>query len=147
MNSRPSRHIVALVSLLVFLLTGQAAAHGYVWCLGADGHTALEYAARDNCGPASEGACRNGHAERTPGALAGDEHCGPCLDIPATFDAAPRQARPQKEYIQARIEPAAGSEVFPLPRFVPVLAAGLHLQPPPRITPTILHLRTVVLLN
>jgi len=147
MKSRPSRHILALVSLLVFLLTGQAAAQGYVWCLGEDGHAALEYAASTSCRPAPVEPCRDGHAGGMPGALAGDEHCGPCLDIPAVFDAARRPAQSPREYFPPQAGPAARVEISRHPRCVPLLTADLQPQPPPRISQAILAHRTVVLLN
>ncbi|HEY7744955.1 MAG TPA: hypothetical protein VIA07_01365 [Desulfuromonadales bacterium] len=73
-----ARHAVAIVSLLAFLLTGQAGAFGLVLCFGADGHAAVEQDHSSECGLA--GGCP------TPDQVGthcddSTEHGTPCTDV------------------------------------------------------------------
>lgn len=147
MRRQPSRYSVSLIALLIFLLTGQTGVQGYVWCLGEDGHTELEYAEYVTCGSAE--------AERMQDCHAGDgltenhvdeDHCGPCLDIPTFLEAASRR----------NLDDLAFKTPLPVPRFVGIttpavvqqaFVGNLRAQPPPRISETIRAHRTVVLLN
>ena len=97
MYLRIPRYLVALISVMVFVLAGQTSVQGYVWCLGENRHAALEHPVAGDC---------HG-AERAPG-VCGDEHsdneddsfhafcevasCGPCLDLPASVKANFRRA-------------------------------------------------------
>jgi len=138
--------MLALVSLLIFLLTGQIGVQGYVWCLGEDGHAALEYAAGDSCGPGAQTQDRDCHGEGIFDLPSQDEHCGPCLDIPHSLDAASRRTQDHKGFPFHFGFPAM-VQGSPVPTFARTLTANLYPQPPPRISQTILSLRTVVLLN
>jgi len=146
MRANRSRHIVALVSLLVFLLAGQAGAQGYVWCLGEDGHTALEYAAGNSCNPD----VGDQHSPGFQGDQIGphssqEDQCGPCLDVPASLEVASRSAdAPKKLKVQIGSPPVVQSA--PLRTSPSVFASAPCYQPPPRISQTILLHRTVVFL-
>lgn len=137
--------MVALICLLVFVLTGQAGVQGYVWCLGEDGHAVLEYASGKGCGPdwAPQGG-PDGHRQAFAHLESGD-HCGPCLDIPTTFEATARRS-PSAKFSAA---PAAAAPAFspPLPAFARAETVSLSPQPPPRPRQSLLFQRTVVLLN
>jgi len=146
MKTRPSRLIVAFVSLLVFLLSGQAGVQGYVWCLGEDGHAALEYAANAACGQGAEHQDRACGADETVNLPPLQEHCGSCFDIPTSADATSRRLQKNEELpVYVRFPAAFQSSL--LPGCVRGLEGNLNLQPPPRISQAILSLRTVVLLN
>jgi len=146
MKKRPSRHIIAFVSLLVFLLSGQAGVQGYVWCLGEDGHAALEYPANAACGQGAEHQGRDCGAEETVNLPPLKEHCGSCLDIPTSADATSRRLQ-ENEELPVHVRFPAAFEASLLPGCVRELEGNLNLQPPPRISQAILSLRTVVLLN
>ena len=140
--------MIALFSLLTFLFTGQAGAQGYIWCLGEDGHSALEYAASDTCGPSPQQLeqTQQCHGEEIRETSAQEEHCGPCYDLPTTFEAASRRTQDRKDFT-AQIEFPATIQVASLPTFARTLTSNLYPQPPPRISQAILAHRTVVLLN
>jgi hypothetical protein len=146
MKAMHFRHIISLVSLLVFLLTAQTGVQGYVWCLGEDGRSALEYAAVDTC---RSGAQPLDQASRWEGIfdfLSQEKRCGPCLDVPFSFDAASRRAQVHKIF-PSHIGSPATVQVSPVPNFARVFTTNLYPQPPPRISQTIHFQRTVVLLN
>lgn len=153
MHKRVSRYIVALIGVLVFLLTGQPGVQGYVWCLGEDGHAALEYAENNTCGPeavAQEQGCHvdEGLAHDEPGheEFGSEDNCGPCLDIPATLEVASSKSQDHKDF-----HAPVG---FPVPEHTLVAAVRaadlpieLLAQPPPRVSQSLRAHRTVVLLN
>lgn len=146
MRANRSRHIVALVSLLVFLLAGQAGAQGYFWCLGEDGQTALEYAAGNSCSPDVRGQQTSGcHGDHIGPLSSQEEHCGPCLDLPATLEVASRGTdAPKKLKVQIGFPPVI--QVVPPHTFASVSVSPPCHQPSPRISQTILLQRTVVFL-
>lgn len=146
MSVNRSRHIVALVSLLVFLLAGQAGAQGYFWCLGEDGHTALEYAAGNSCSPDARDQQRSGcHGDHIGPLSSQEDHCGPCLDLPATLEVASRGTdAPKKLKVQIGTPPVI--QVAPLHTFASVFVSPPCHQPPPHISHSILLQRTVVFL-
>jgi hypothetical protein len=141
MKMKALRQLFAIISLLAFLLTGQASAFGFVLCLGDDGHAALEYALDEACGEGPDE--RSG--EPACGLSAIDEHCGPCLDLDPSLHAA--SVRPQDHLKFPPITMPAVMPASPVPVFVRVHIANLYPQPPPQISQAILFLRTVVLLN
>ncbi|PLX82324.1 MAG: hypothetical protein C0617_14485 [Desulfuromonas sp.] len=149
MRLHRSRHVVSLVSLLILMLAGQSVAMSYVWCIGEDGHTALEYAAGDSCGPAPEKRSHDHHSEQSSDLSSHmsseDEHCGPCLDLQASVDAGPTRQRDTQELSDQLPLPAI-IQTPSVPAFVRVLTTSLHPQPPPRIAPSIRSHRTIVLL-
>ena len=148
MHSRPSRHLVVFISLLVFLLTGQAGVQGYVWCLGEDGHTALEYAKNNTCNSGMTSVKQDCHLEAftVPQDLSDGDHCGPCLDIPASLEAHSFRYELHKYFdTSAELPLTICFSRSPVPVQVVI---NDHLdRPPPRISQTLLSHRTVVLLN
>jgi len=78
MQMKRVRHAVAIVSLLAFLLTGQAGAFGLVLCLGADGHAAVE---QEHCGDSGlAGGCPTPDQVGTH-CDGSAEHDTPCTDV------------------------------------------------------------------
>jgi hypothetical protein len=145
MKTTPSRYIVSIVSLMIFLLSGQAGVQGYVLCLGENGHAALEYVDVSGCGAGEQ----QGHQdcqEENRDLHSHEEHCGPCLDLPASLEAASRRTQDHEDLTAQAWFPSA-LQVSPLPTFIRILTASLYPQPPPRVSQTILAHRTVVLLN
>jgi len=138
--------MLALVSLLIFLLTGQIGVQGYVWCLGEDGHAALEYAAGGSCGPGAQPQDQDCHGEVIFDLPSQEEHCGPCLDIPHSLNAISKRTQDHKDF-QSHILFQSTAQVSAIPAFSRTLTANLYPQPPPRISQAILSHRTVVLLN
>jgi hypothetical protein len=91
MQMKRVRHAVAIVSLLAFLLTGQAGAFGLVLCLGADGHAAVE---QEHCGDSGlAGGCPTPdqvgtHCERSA------EHGTPCTDVKPSLSTVTHRNKP-----------------------------------------------------
>ena len=148
MQAKSPRYILAIVSLLAFLLSGPTGVQGYVWCLGEDGHAALELAESNACRPAAcpeEQECHD--EEDTIHCSHQEEHCGPCLDIQASLQATClRNQQHQKDLIAPAGVHAPGQSVTS-PVCVQLLTNNHLSLPPPRISQTILAHRTVVLLN
>jgi hypothetical protein len=151
MYLRIPRYLVALISVMVFVLAGQTSVQGYVWCLGENGHAALEHPVAGDC---------HG-AERAPG-VCGDEHsdneddafhafcevasCGPCLDLPASVKANFRRAGDFDADDILIDLPLVGFS-FPLAASSDQFIPQLFPQPPPETDPFLVSLRTVVLLH
>jgi len=79
MRMRVSRYFLVLCGLLAYTLTFQAGAHGYVLCLGEDGHVAMEVKAVGACSPESKDTTCEVITDE-PLNLDVD-HCPPCLDV------------------------------------------------------------------
>lgn len=139
------RNRLLLLVLLAFVLTGQGRVYGYVWCFGEDGHTRMESALGGSCG-GEEGAdavrpCPSAAPE--PSVAAADEHCGPCLDLPAASDSLQSRIRNGHD-LSSELLPPAGATAPAVPVFIRVLTANLTPQPPPRPDVSLLVLRSVV---
>ncbi|BCA80864.1 hypothetical protein [Desulfuromonas sp. AOP6] len=146
MKTSPPRYLLALVCLLVFLLTGQASVQGYVLCIGADGHTALEFAGNKACNPKkSPLPVGHDHHEEEASHFDGDSHCGPCLDIPATLELTSSRQQQSDDLATAALPLPVPFVAAPV--FVSILTNDLLAHPPPRLSQSILIHRTVVLLN
>jgi hypothetical protein len=116
MQMKRARHAVAFVSLLAFLLTGQAGAFGFVLCLGADGHVAVE---QEHCGD-------NGLGGRCPtpdqvGTHCDDsaEHGTPCTDVQPSLSTVTHRNEPTLNAPAA----AAAALLFP-PATLPLPSAA-----------------------
>jgi hypothetical protein len=121
-----------------------AAPSGYVWCVTADGHSALEVAIAGDC-------AWDGHAETTESSAhvalsADDDSCGLCLDLSTSHHWV--NGRPRQDELTVsllvNIAPAAAVAAVPVPAGDP----NTHrvVDSPPRIPETILYHRTIVLL-
>lgn len=147
MLKRTSRPIVAFVSLMLFLVTGQVSVQGYVWCLGEDGHAALEYAENNSCGAEPEARQQDCHDEENAlSDLGQDEHCGPCLDIPATLEVTSFHDKYQKNLQAPPGLPITAQSLSSL-AFSQALSTNQLAQPPPRVSQSLIAHRTVVLLS
>jgi len=146
MRLKLSRHIVAIGSLLLFLLTSQVGVQGYFWCLGDEGHAALESIAGTPCAPWGKAPNQPGHGDEFPNIAAQQENCGSCFDIPASFEATTRITRDHSDLSVPLQRPVAVA-VSVIPSFVRIPVPNLCPSPPPRITQTLLFQRTVVLLT
>ncbi len=142
-----SKHIVVCISLVVFLFTGQTSVQGYVWCVAESGHTVLEYAKNNSCTSEPTAVKEDCHSEQgLLGDLEQDDHCGPCLDVPATLEVTNSRHQDQKE-ILAPVGLPVQSLLSPDRIFANVLISDLLSQPPQWFSQTLLAHRTVVLLN
>jgi hypothetical protein len=140
MVDRLFRRLLAALVVSAFLLGGQGSVHGYVLCFGENGHAAFEQAAWNGCGDQPPVAAGELHP-----ALSGpDEHCGPCLDLPAFQETLQARSR-----AGSHVPVQSPASVFVQTPAVPVcardLTASLIPQPPPRPDGTLLALRSVVL--
>lgn len=138
-----------LIALLVLILAGQNAALGYVWCIGEDGHAALEYTAGTGCGPEPAEASTHCPEQDAAFALPQEDHCGPCLDIPHSLNAAAnsRSLRDQLDEGVSVLPAVVVEAPVALPPAAQLLTLNLAPQPPPRLSQALRALRTVVLLN
>jgi hypothetical protein len=137
------RHLPLLCLLVLSLLAGQTSAFGYVWCIGADGHTRIEGATNGACGEA-EDTCPPAPGDLRPSLSSADEHCGPCLDLPPAGDTLQNRSRPSHDFDVLLLPPAI-AQAPAGPVFIRTLTANLIPDPPPRPHETLLALRTVVL--
>ena len=146
MHNPPSRKLIALFSLLLFTLCGQAGAQAFVWCIGEDGHAALEYAAGDACGPTSDRERETCHKElfELPAA---DEHCGPCTDISPSLEVTSGRSWDPQDFQAPLLALPATLEAPYNQALAGLFTVSLYPQPPPGPNQTLLCLRTVVLLN
>jgi hypothetical protein len=145
MNRTYHSKLVTCLFLTVFLVVSVGSVFGYAWCVGDDGHVEVSYAS-------SRGCCDDDLKSHTADrdvvlglSQSGGESCGLCLDFSVQYDAVffkrvkrdltiPVAALPSNVLFPNTVE---GSQ-----RVVDNLV--LH---PPRVSQTILTLRTVVLLN
>lgn len=144
MRMRVSRYLMVLCGFLVYTLTFQAGAHGYVLCLGEDGHVAMEIKAVGSCGPGTQDSTCEVITE-TPITIDQD-HCPPCLDVTTSHGVA------LKRDGQGPDIPPMPVASFAAPIAVPPVASSLYS--PTRATHALTHVdqtlrahRTVVLLN
>jgi len=138
--------MAALMSLLVILMTAQAGAQGYVWCVGSDGHSALEPAEGDDCRVTGKD---DGKCCSPAGALdffTGEEESDSCIDIALSFDTLSNRHNTQQDLsIQP---PLHAVEVFQSTQpYVWAVTVRLYPQRPTWIQQAMLSLSTTVLLN
>ena len=138
--------MAALMSLLVVLMTAQAGAQGYVWCVGSDGHSALESAEGDECRGADKD---DGKCCSPAGALdlsSGEEESDSCIDIALSFDTVSNRLSIQQNLsIQP---PLHAVEAFQSTQpYVWAVTVRLYPQRPTWIQQALLSLSTTVLLN
>jgi hypothetical protein len=135
-----------LMSLLVILMTAQAGAQGYIWCVGSDGHSALESAEGDDCrvtGKDDEKCCS------PAGALdfaSGEEENDSCIDIALSFDAASNRLNTHQDLsIQPPLHAVEALQSTQPYRWA--VTIRLYPQRPTWIQQALLSLSTTVLLN
>jgi len=151
MNIRFPRYFVALISVMVFVLAGQTGVQGYVWCLGENGHAALEHPVAGDCHGAerAQGHCGDEHSsdeDEAFQAFCETASCGPCLDLPASIEANFRRAGDFDADDILIDSPLVGFS-FPLALSSNQFIPQLYPQPPPDIDPFLVAHRTVVLLH
>lgn len=134
-----------LISLLIYLTIIPMQLSNYVLCIGADGHVALEASVNGCCTDVH--AFGSEHAEVTiAGTTTEEDHCGPCIDL-AIF--VPLNA-------QLYLVPANDGSIHPtVSSFTlvthrkstsAILALTHPLHPSLLINPTLIALRTTILL-
>ena len=134
-----------LCLLTICLLTSPAISLGYVWCVSADGHAMLETAFSCDC-------CKGSPVPRATGCpqvtlTANTDCCGPCLMVPTApcWSSAPtRNAEAPASIPAAHAPVVVVTQLSLADRF---LTNHLVIDPPPRTSDSILHLRTIVLRN
>lgn len=133
-----------LCLLALCLLTNPAGTFGYVWCVSADGHAALEVATAGNCG--LDNPVPTTDANPSVSLTIETDDCGPCLDVSPSH----QWGSPRSRQDQAPVS---------FPTEFPLLVVGMPTPPParflnqhrvvnlsPRTPDPILHHRTTVLL-
>ena len=144
MRMRLPRYFKALCGLLVYALTVQAGAHGYVLCLGDDGRVAIEVNVNNACGSAAQDSTCEVITDKP---IAFDEdHSLPCLDVTTSRDVA---LKPNGQSLD--IPPVSGATLA-APISAPPAVSSLFR--PPQVSHETAHVsqtlrahRTVVLLN
>jgi len=141
MKFNRARQVVAIISLLAFLLTGQAGAFGLVLCIGADGHAAVEQDHRGGCARA-EGcptpAPTETHCEGSA------EHGTPCTDVEQSCSTATRRYEPTLNVAVVAAAPLSPIPPFSLPcaALAASMRSGADSTSPPL---TLQVLRTTIL--
>jgi len=79
MFTRRLNNLPLFCLLLLCLLTSPISTFGYVWCVGADGHAAIETAMAGDCGLGSP-TPTTGCDAKISETVATDD-CGSCLDV------------------------------------------------------------------
>jgi hypothetical protein len=116
MQMKRVRNAVAIVSLLAFLLTGQAGAFGLVLCLGANGHVAVEQEHCSDNGFAGGCATLGQAGTHCDGSA---EHDTPCTDVqPSLSSATHRNELTLTAPAAAAAEPLCPPVTLPLPSAV-----------------------------
>ena len=127
--------------LSVFLLV-PVQAMGTVWCIGADGHIALEAGKNGRCGSFSSGSPRE-YISQLPKNI---DHCGGCIDISLSASNSDDQQIFSAPSASPKVEaPALVLVAFVLPVSIESSQPHVVLPPSSRAT-TLLALRTVILL-
>ena len=148
----------ALVGLFIFSLIGQGWLSGFVLCLGADGHVAVEAGHEKRCGSPSNVTKqversyipRSGEISHSPLMFEAPktfDHCGPCFDFPMLIHGSNQRyiAPTQNTRLQIKTPIISALSSF---RSVLVSTTPEDLQPPTPslINSTLTLLRTVTLL-
>lgn len=142
---RRLRLLPLLCVLLLCLLSSPGGALGFVWCIGADGHshaTPITGPATDCCSAAA-----TTHADgHPPGLLDNADDHGQCLHFAVTGQLGTGSSRDGRTLDDS---PATSRA----PTFIPAqsgsaqgLSNGLIPDAPPRVSEPLLHHRTTVLL-
>jgi hypothetical protein len=141
------RYLIALSTLLIFLLSGQASVLGYVWCLGERGHSELESISNKGCGSDQPWQAKDCHDDI--GAVeshSAEDHCGPCVDFYIQIHDV-KTSKKLKSISPVSIDTFSTDSLTSLASPAEKMVVGnLASQPPPRISSHVLTHRTVVLL-
>jgi hypothetical protein len=142
------RHCSKLVTYLLvttFLVASAGTVFGYAWCFGDDGHVDVSYSNGGGCcDEGLEKRTADRYAVPTIGQLSGDS-CGSCLDVTVQQTGAVL-FKPLKRVSTPSF--ATLIENIFSPKMIQGAPWGASLiSLSPRVSPTILAHRTVVLLN
>jgi hypothetical protein len=146
MRIRRFHQLPLLCALLLCLLTSPGGALGFVWCIGADGHshaTPLTGAGQDCCS-AAQATAADGH---TPGLTGHAEDHGQCLHVAVTGQLGAGSSRDQQALDETPATYRSSLCVVVQPRSGQCLTNGLIPDAPPRVSdPLLLHRTTVLLI-
>lgn len=112
---------------------------GFVLCLGKDGHLEVEYSINGKCGTTTKVSQAAAVQDSEP-----ESHCGTCTDV--AFIALKENAARAIHGTGATQSPIlvdASVQENPHPDRATV---GILAQPPPLVSPHLMHLRTILLL-
>jgi hypothetical protein len=140
--------ITVVLLLPVFLMVTTGVAFSNAWCLGSDGHVEIEALIINGC---SDGDVENRNVVRqvVPSFhLPNDGHSRSCLDFSVHVQLSETASLKRLEKSCSVSIGALTHNSFPpiSTQNVKLVVGNLAPQPPPRIPPTILIHRTVVLL-
>ena len=131
--------------MATFLVAGSGTLFGYAWCFGDDGHVDVSYSNGGGC-------CDEGLEKRTADRYAvptlsqlSTDSCGSCLDISAQQRGAVFFKRLKQVSTPSVATLSANS--FSLKKVQGALWVARLTSLSPRVSPTLLAHRTVVLLN
>jgi hypothetical protein len=133
-----------LCLLVLSLLSSPISALGYVWCFSAEGYAALETAMAGDCGADSPTLVLEDII--TPSLTTGEDDCGPCLDVSASYQYGAPNGREDEIFIFSLAESTAVSVDAHIPLPERSLNKNLFTDQSPRISDLILQHRTIVLL-
>ena len=134
--------ILCILYLTIFVGTGSSS----VLCVGENGHIAIESAIQGSCADTSHESNETSDCElsvRDPHC-----HCGPCVDIPLEFELA--ESRPGSFEVIVQLIKDSWSPVLLETSATSFLktatVTNLPIPPPVDYNPSLLSIRTVVLL-
>jgi hypothetical protein len=137
--------IIAFLLLPTLLLAGVGNVFGYAWCISEDGHAKIEYVTANGCDGASSASRDERRSDFAAGYQANGEQCTPCLDFTAGQNIATTSKRSNK--VTAVFFRPIATSIVPQKSVDALVINQLLTQSTPRISQTILALRTVVLLT
>ena len=145
MKYRYCSKLVTYLLVTTFLVASAGTVFGYAWCFGDDGHVDVSYSNGGGCCDEDlEKRTADRYAVPTISQLSGDS-CGSCLDVSAQQCGAVFIKRLKRVSITAVATLTANSFSPKMVLGAPWVARLASLSP--RVSPTILAHRTVVLLN
>ena len=139
------RKIISVILCMIYLAVIAGTGSASVLCVGDDGHVAIESANDGSCVDSFYGIDVAENCELS----SADPHChcGPCIDIPLNFELV--ESRPSNlESLTPNTETLAHVPVEAVSEAFLEMATvtTLPIPPPLDFSPTLLSLRTVVLL-
>ena len=145
MKYRDCLKLATYLLVMTFLVASADTVFGYAWCFGDDGHVEVSYSKGDGCCEEDiEKLTADRYAVPTLSQLSTDS-CGSCLDISAQQRGAVFFKRLKQVSTPSVATLSANS--FSLKKAQGALWVARLTSLSPRVSPTLLAHRTVVLLN
>jgi hypothetical protein len=145
MRYRYCSKLVTCLLLATFLVACAGTVFGYDWCFGDDGHVEVSFSNGAGCCAEEIGSHASGRYIVPTISQSYDDSCGSCLDVTSQQHGAVFVKRLKRVSTPPVLTVAANSSFPEMLRDATVIASLTSITP--RVSPTLLAHRTVVLLN